>query len=54
MLICYLIATVLNLIYGALCYRSKRRRSVKIDEKSGEGDWLDLSDKENRSFLYTT
>lgn len=54
MIVCYVIAIVMVLAYGAVCHASNKRRAVEILEKSGDEDWLDLSDKENRGFRYTT
>lgn len=53
MIVCYIVAIVLILTYGALCYTSNRRRADAIAAGSDQ-DWLDLSDKANGSFMYTT
>lgn len=53
MIVCYIVAIVLILAYGALCYQSNRKRAEEIAVGSDQ-DWLDLSDKENMSFMYTT
>jgi MFS transporter, ACS family, allantoate permease len=54
MIVCYIVAVVLVLAYGALCRMSNKARATDFAEKSGEQDWLDLSDGENRAFVYTT
>lgn len=40
--------------YGALCHACNVKRKGEISENRGEGDWLDLTDKENVGFKYTT
>ncbi|EMC99244.1 hypothetical protein BAUCODRAFT_65035 [Baudoinia panamericana UAMH 10762] len=53
MIVCYVIAILCILAYGAACHISNKRRAEEIAAGSDQ-DWLDLSDKENRSFVYTT
>lgn len=53
MIVCYVVAVALILAYGAMCHVSNKKRASEV-EKGGEQDWLDLTDCENRSFLYTT
>jgi hypothetical protein len=38
----------------ARCVRSNRARAGQISENKGDIDWLDLTDKENEAFKYTT
>lgn len=55
MIICYVVAIVLILAYGALCVRDNRNRAVAIGNSvAAEQDWLDLTDKQNEGFKYTT
>lgn len=57
MIVCYAIAIVLILIYGSICHRENKQREADIQNGvvTADGqDWLDLTDKENRAFKYTT
>ena len=54
MIVCYVIAIIMILAYGAVCHLSNKRRVEEITERAGEQDWLDLTDKENSAFRYTT
>lgn len=47
-------AIVMVLLYGAACHIDNKRRASEIAEGAGEEDWLDLSDKQNKAFKYTT
>ncbi|KAL2784277.1 major facilitator superfamily domain-containing protein [Aspergillus keveii] len=57
MIVCYIVAIAMILSYGVICHRENRKRKR---EASGGGvgvgaqDWLDLTDRENRGFRYTT
>lgn len=54
MIVCYVVAIFCILIYGLLCHRSNQSRAGEISENRGDMDWLDLTDKQNTSFKYTT
>ncbi|KAH8881764.1 putative allantoate permease [Thozetella sp. PMI_491] len=55
MIVTYVVAIVAILAYGALCHFSNQKRKEVIESSvAGEQDWLDLTDKENRAFKYTT
>lgn len=55
MIVCYVIAMICVLAYGALCSLENRRREQSGEtEVAAEQDWLDLTDKENKGFKYTT
>ncbi|TVY22577.1 putative transporter [Lachnellula hyalina] len=54
MIVCYCVAIFCILGYGAVCHVSNKRRAGEISENRGDMDWLDLTDKENISFKYTT
>lgn len=54
MIVCYVVAIFCILGYGALCVKSNRERVEEINGNVGDNDWLDLTDKENTSFKYTT
>lgn len=54
MIVCYVVAIFCILGYGALCMKSNRERVEEIAGNVGDNDWLDLTDKENTSFKYTT
>jgi len=54
MIVCYCVAIFCILGYGAVCHASNKRRAGEISENRGDMDWLDLTDKENISFKYTT
>ncbi|KAK2777485.1 allantoate permease [Colletotrichum kahawae] len=55
MIVCYVVAMICVLAYGALCAMSNRRREAEADEQvAASQDWLDLTDKEYKGFKYTT
>ncbi|KAH8648195.1 putative allantoate permease [Tricladium varicosporioides] len=54
MIVCYAVAIFCVLGYGWVCHRSNQGREEEIAQGSGDNDWLDLTDKENTSFKYTT
>lgn len=58
MLLCYAVSIVLALAYGMACkWENKQRdksRSVESDFNEHAADFLDLTDKQNSSFRYTT
>ncbi|KAL6247602.1 hypothetical protein RBB50_005948 [Rhinocladiella similis] len=54
MIVCYVVAIVLILLYGYLCYRSNLSRKEDIDLAMGDQDWLDKTDRELKGFKYTT
>lgn len=54
MIVCYVVAIVLILLYGYLCYRSNLSRKEDIDLAVGDQDWLDKTDRELKGFKYTT
>lgn len=54
MIVCYVVAICCILTYGFMCHKSNVRRAEEINENVGDLDWLDLTDKENPSFKYTS
>ncbi|CRG92567.1 putative transporter C460,05 [Talaromyces islandicus] len=57
MIVCYVVAIVAVLTYGALCHRENRKRAAEMQDggvTAADQDWLDLTDRENRAFKYTT
>lgn len=55
MIVCYVVAILMILCYGALCLRDNRKRAAAIESRVAvEQDWLDLTDKQNQGFKYTT
>ncbi|RDW65332.1 putative allantoate permease-2 [Coleophoma crateriformis] len=54
MIVCYVVSIILILVYGYVCAASNKKRQDEIAESKGENDWLDLSDKQNVAFKYTT
>jgi len=54
MIVCYVVAIICILTYGAVCDRSNEKRKEAISENRRDMDWLDLTEKENGSFKYTT
>jgi hypothetical protein len=54
MIVCYIVAMFCILAYGFICHTSNKKRAGEISENRGDMDWLDLTDKENTSFKYTT
>jgi MFS transporter, ACS family, allantoate permease len=53
MIVCYVVAIICILAYGGVCHLSNKQRAEEIAAGSHQ-DWLDVTDKENRSFVYTT
>ncbi|KAL4875887.1 major facilitator superfamily domain-containing protein [Aspergillus karnatakaensis] len=53
MIVCYGVAIAMITAYGLVCYRENRRREA-LDRPVGGQDWLDLTDKQNAGFRYTT
>jgi hypothetical protein len=55
MIVCYIVAMICVLSYGALCHISNKRRAVAIESQlAADQDWLDMTDKKNEGFKYTT
>lgn len=54
MIICYVIAMLCILTYGFICHSSNKQRAIQSQDLEGDDDWLDLTNKENRTFKYTT
>lgn len=55
MIVCYVVAMICVLAYGALCAMSNRHRDAEANEQvAASQDWLDLTDKEYQGFKYTT
>lgn len=56
MIVCYVVAIAMVLTYGALCWRSNsaRKEEIQREKELNERDWLDLTDRENKGFMYTT
>jgi MFS transporter, ACS family, allantoate permease len=54
MIVCYAFAIVVILVYGFLCMRDNKARMEETEGEMGDRDWLDLTDKENCLFKYTT
>lgn len=57
MIVCYVIAIILILVYGFISHRENKQREADIQNGAvtADGqDWLDLTDQQNRSFKYTT
>lgn len=57
MIVCYVFAIIAILGYGIICHRENKKREADIQNGvvTADGqDWLDLTDKQNRSFKYTT
>ncbi|KAL4904093.1 hypothetical protein BDW74DRAFT_168546 [Aspergillus multicolor] len=53
MIVCYGIAITAISMYGVLCHKENKKRQVLGEPMSGQ-DWLDLTDKQNIGFRYTT
>ncbi|KAL3458403.1 major facilitator superfamily domain-containing protein [Aspergillus heterothallicus] len=53
MIVCYIVAIAMILAYGVICYRANKKREASEDSVGGQ-DWLDLTDKQNTGFRYTT
>ncbi|KAJ5579940.1 uncharacterized protein N7459_005925 [Penicillium hispanicum] len=55
MIVCYVVAIVAVLAYGYVCHSSNVKRKDAIESQmAADQDWLDLTDKENEGFKYTT
>ncbi|KAJ9143862.1 Allantoate transporter [Pleurostoma richardsiae] len=55
MVVCYIVAIFAILAYGALCHMDNKKRAAAIESRlAAEQDWLDLTDKQNQGFKYTT
>lgn len=55
MIVCYIVAMFCVLTYGLLCrLDNKRRMEVIESELAANQDWLDMTDKKNEGFRYTT
>ncbi|KAL4784161.1 putative allantoate permease [Aspergillus varians] len=53
MIVSYGVAIAMISAYGIICHRENKRREA-LDRPVGEQDWLDLTDKQNLGFRYTT
>lgn len=55
MIVSYVVTMICILVYGMLCHMSNRKRATVIEsELAADQDWLDLTDKKNEAFRYTT
>lgn len=55
MIVCYIIAMFAITAYGIICHFSNKKRAEAIEGRmAADRDWLDLTDKENVGFKYTT
>lgn len=55
MIVCYVVAICMILCYGLVCARDNRKRAAVLETTvAAEQDWLDLTDKQNEGFRYTT
>ncbi|KAJ5087253.1 hypothetical protein N7456_010869 [Penicillium angulare] len=55
MIVCYVVAMISIALYGFICHTSNKRRAEAIESHmAADHDWLDLTDKENEGFRYTT
>lgn len=54
MIVCYAVAIVAILAYGALCHAHNRRRAAIESDTVADRDWLDITDLKNDRFKYTT
>ncbi|CAI7621439.1 unnamed protein product [Penicillium pancosmium] len=55
MIICYIIAMFAIASYGIICHFGNKKRAEAIESRmAADQDWLDLTDKENEGFKYTT
>lgn len=54
MIVCYVVAIICIMTYGWVAHSSNKAREAEINDGRGDQDWLDLTDKENTSFKYTT
>lgn len=55
MVVCYIVAGICILSYGLLCRMDNKKRAHAIaSQVAADHDWLDLTDKQNEGFKYTT
>ncbi|KAJ5153150.1 uncharacterized protein N7482_009628 [Penicillium canariense] len=55
MIVCYIIAMFSITAYGLVCHFSNKKRADAIEGRmAADHDWLDMTDKENAGFKYTT
>jgi len=55
MIVCYIVAMCSITAYGLVCYFSNKKRADAIEGRmAADHDWLDMTDKENVGFKYTT
>lgn len=55
MIVCYVVAIFMICCYGVLCARDNNKKAAAIQNNiAAEQDWLDLTDKQNEGFKYTT
>lgn len=55
MIICYVVAMFAITAYGVVCHLSNKKRAEAIEARTAaDHDWLDMTDKENVGFKYTT
>ncbi|KAI4602258.1 hypothetical protein KJ359_009497 [Pestalotiopsis sp. 9143b] len=55
MIVCYVVAIVLIMVYGLVCHRKNVSRAAAFeDQVAVERDWLDETDLQNDGFKYTT
>ncbi|KAJ5983823.1 Major facilitator superfamily domain general substrate transporter [Penicillium waksmanii] len=55
MIVCYIIAMFAITSYGIICHSDNKKRAEAIESRmAADQDWLDLTDRENKGFKYTT
>lgn len=55
MIVCYVVAMIAIGLYGLICHISNKQRAEAIaSHVAADHDWLDLTDKDNEGFRYTT
>lgn len=55
MIVCYIVAMLAITAYGLVCHFSNKKRADAIEGRmAADHDWLDMTDKENVGFKYTT
>ncbi|KAJ5546794.1 hypothetical protein N7494_004379 [Penicillium frequentans] len=55
MIVCYIVAMFAITAYGLVCHFSNKKRADAIEGRmAADHDWLDMTDKENVGFKYTT
>ncbi|KAF9247583.1 hypothetical protein DTO013E5_4687 [Penicillium roqueforti] len=55
MIVCYIVAMFAITAYGLVCHFSNKRRAEAIENHmAADHDWLDMTDKANVGFKYTT